>query len=129
MTKPLLARRLLHTALLLLVLCGAGHVHNHVCFDGLEPATLVHFENLGGHPDHDEDDTNHADVENELMPQVLLTKTANPDGQLFVIATALVLNELSPSQHPTYEMLDEQFIHYQAPHLLPPAQAPPSHSS
>lgn len=120
---------MLHTALLLLVLCGAGHVHNHVCLDGQEPADLVHFENLGGHPDHHEDDAEHADIENELMPQLLLTKTLDQDSPLIGFALSLVLTTRLPAQRPHYLAAGGPGVYLQPPDLTPPARGPPSYSA
>lgn len=128
MKKRSLVYKLLHTALLLLVLCSAGQVHNHLCFDGMEPASLVHFENLGGHPDHDEDEAEHVDQENEMMPQVLLTKAPDLDSQLFIITAAFLLTERRVAHRPNYDILDERLVYHQPSDLLPPAQGPPPHS-
>lgn len=118
----------LHTALLLLVLCNTGHIHNHVCLDGQEPADLVHFENLGGHPDHHEDDAAHSDIENELIPQVLLTKTLNQDSPLFALSVALMLTERLPLQRPHYLAIDAHRINLQPSALKPPSRGPPPFS-
>lgn len=125
---PSCAKRFLHTALLMVVLCAAGHVHNHVCLDGQEVASELHFENLGGHPEH-EDDATHADVENELMPQVLLTKTLNQDGPLFFTVAALVITEVVVPQRPHYGVADERAVYHPPVDLLPPSQGPPSLSA
>lgn len=121
-------RHFLHTALLLVVLSGAGHIHNHVCLDGQEAEALVHFENLGGHPDHHEDDAAHSDIENELIPQMLLTKTPDQDGQLFVAAVLLVLTETLPAQRPHYVVVADGVVLRQPADLTPPSQGPPSSS-
>jgi hypothetical protein len=128
MNQPRSIRHLLHTALLLLVLCGAGHIHSHVCLDGQEPAELVHFENLGGHPDHHEDDAVHADVENELMPQILLTKAPDQDSPLFLIAASLLTTRLQPPPRPHYLAVADSDTHHPPDALLPPSRAPPSYS-
>lgn len=128
MNQPRPIRNVLHTALLMLVLSCAGHIHNHVCLDGQEPPATVHFENLGGHPDHPDDGT-HADVENELIPQVLLTKTLDQDTPLFLTAVALVVVEVRPLQRPLYIATDERIVYHHPSDLLPPSQAPPSHSA
>jgi|Laugrespbdmm15dd_1035085.scaffolds.fasta_scaffold76617_2 hypothetical protein len=128
MHKHAYMRRLLHTALLLLVLSGVGHIHNHICLDGKEPAELVHFENLGGHPDHHEDDI-HADVENELMPQVLLTKVPNQDSVLFLLTCSLLLCQHQPRQRQHYLTSDDHQNPRPPSELLPPLRAPPAHSS
>lgn len=117
----------LHTALLLLVLCGAGHIHKHICLDGQEATAVVHFENLGGHPDHD-DDASHVDIENEMMPQLLLAKALDQDSPLFLTAVALVVTEMRPLQRPLYLPADERAVYHQPSDLLPPSQAPPFHS-
>ncbi len=129
MQRPRHMPQLLHTALLMLVLAGAGHIHNHLCLDGQEPAALVHFENLGGHPEHHEDDAAHADIEKELMPQVLLTKMPDQDSSLFLIACALLLYEHQPLQRPLYLAFDDTDIHNPPSELLPPLRAPPTLSS
>ena len=121
--------KLLHTALLLLVFCGAGQIHNHVCLDGQEPAALVHFENLGGHPDHHDDDAAHSDIENELLPEGLLTKTLDQDGPLFAVALSLVLTERLPLQRPHYLLMDATSLHPPPFVLLPPSRAPPAYSA
>ncbi len=120
-------QHVLHTALLMLVLSCAGHIHNHVCLDGQEAAAVVHFENLGGHPDH-ADDATHDDVENELTPQVLLTKTLDQDSPLFLFSTALLLTEAFPLQRPLHFIVEDRSAYHQPAELLPPAQAPPFHS-
>ncbi len=120
---------MLHTALLLLVLCGAGHIHNHVCLDGQEPADFVHFETLGGHPDHHDDDAAHADVENEMMPQVLLTKVMDQDSSLFLISFSLLMMQRLAPRPVQYVAVDEKEFHRPPSALLPPLRAPPSHSA
>lgn len=128
MNQPRHMRFLLHTALLLLVLSGAGHIHNHVCLDGQEPADLVHFENLGGHPEH-EDDATHVDVENELMPQVLLAKTLGQDNPLHFATLSLLFSERPPVQGPYY-LAGTASSHYLQPsELTPPSRGPPTYSA
>lgn len=118
---------LLHTALLMLVLSGVGHIHNHVCLDGQEPPELVHFENLGGHPDHHADEV-HTDIEKELIPQVLLTKLPDQDSSLFLITCSLLLSQRQPLQRPHYLAFADRNIHPPPSALLPPLRAPPAHS-
>jgi hypothetical protein len=89
----------------------------------------VHFENLGGHPDHHEDDAAHADIENELMPQVLVTKAPDQDTPLFLVAMALLLTERQSTQPPHYIIADDRGVYLQPSDLLPPSQGPPSYSA
>lgn len=128
MNQPRSIHNVLHTALLMLVLSCAGHIHNHVCLDGQEAPVTVHFEYLGGHPEHD-DEAAHADVENEMMPQVLLTKTLNQDSPLFLMAVTLVVTDVRPLQRPLYVATEERIVYHQPSDLLPPSQAPPSYSA
>jgi hypothetical protein len=120
-------RHLLHAALFMVVLSCAGHIHNHVCLDGQEVAATVHFENLGGHPDDHQDDATHEDVETELTPTVLLTKTLDQDTPLFLTAVALLVTEVRPLQRPLYVATDERIVYHQPSDLLPPSQAPPAY--
>jgi hypothetical protein len=118
------ARYFLHTALLLLVLAGVGNIHSHLCLDGQEPAVSVHFENLNGHPDHDDDAATHVDVDNELMAQVLPGKSLDHDNPLFLAACLFLFCVRAPQKPHYIVQLDSGF--YQPPaHLLPPPHAPP----
>lgn len=128
MNQPRSIRNVLHTALLMLVLSCAGHIHDHVCLDGQEAPATLHFEYLGGHPEHADDGT-HADVENDLMPQLMLTKTLQQGSPVFLIPVALVMMEERPLQRPHYSPTDERVVYHHPSDLLPPSQAPPSYSA
>jgi hypothetical protein len=114
----------MYTALLFLVLVGLGHVHNHICLDGQEPSSLVHFENLGGHPAHEEDAT-HVDVENELTPQLLSGKPVDLDAPAFLLSFSLLLLILQPRDRNWSVNLETEPYH-PPPVSLPPSRAPPS---
>jgi hypothetical protein len=115
---------LLYTALLLLVLVGLGHVHNHICLDGQEPQSVVHFENLGGHPDHP-DDATHADVENELTPQLLSGKPPSEDAPVLLLSFSLLFLILQPRDR-NWSVTQETEPYHPPPVSLPPSRAPPS---
>jgi len=117
----------LYSALLLLMLAGIGNIHSHRCLDGQEPAVSVHFENLSGHPDHDEDPA-HVDVENELMAQLLPGKPADQDSPLFLAACLFIFCIRAPQKQ--QYLVESESSFYQAPdHLQPPPRAPPHRSS
>jgi hypothetical protein len=126
MPLPDYVRHLLHTALLLLVLAGAGSIHSHVCFDGQEAPLTVHFENLSGHPDHHDDEI-HVDVENKLLPQAVPGKPADQDAPLFMIAVLFlfITPKSQPQRYRTHRDLD---FHHPPADLLPPLRAPPANS-
>jgi hypothetical protein len=117
-------RNLLHLALLLLVLVGVGHVHNHLCFDGQEPPSVVHFENLGDHPHH-KDDATHDDVEEELTPQFLSGKPADLDAPVFLLVFSLLCLILRPRNR-SWSVTQETEPYRPPPVSLPPSRAPPS---
>jgi hypothetical protein len=127
MQLPRTARYFLYTALILLVLGGVGNIHSHLCLDGQEPAVSVHFENLKGHPDH-EDDEVHVDVENELMAQALPGKAPDQDNPLFLTALCFVFCvRLPQSQH--YITRHDSGSYEDPGWLLPALRAPPHYSS
>jgi hypothetical protein len=113
--------------LILLVLAGVGNIHSHLCLDGQEPAVSVHFENLSGHPNHDDDEV-HVDVENEMMTQMLPGKPVDHDNPLFLAAVCFLFCVRAPQkQH--YIVLRESDFDQAPAYLQPPLRAPPHRSS
>lgn len=118
---------LLYTTLLLMVLVGVGHIHSHICLDGQEPAALVHFENLGEHPEHDLGEI-HTDIEQELSPEFVAGKLLGHDVMLFLVATLIQDQAESTLAGQIYTEDEKQYFSPQTS-LLPPPRAPPAHSS
>lgn len=111
-------------AILVLLLVSTGDIHSHFCFDGQEPAVTLHFENLSGHPEHDEDESPHNDFESELSVNTLQVKFFD-FSQVFTVNTAsgtyvdIPFNQVNGS---TIEKDDVQDLNNA---LRPPLRAPP----
>jgi hypothetical protein len=120
-------RACLHSALLLMVLSGIGHIHSHQCLDGQEPAMQVHFENFKGHPQHPADEL-HVDVEHELTPAGLPGKPPEQDSPYVLLASVLLFVLPQPARPQL--LISSQPNDYQAhAELLPPLRGPPALSS
>ena len=111
-------------AVLAFVLVNIGDIHSHFCLDGQEPAVSLHFENLGGHPDHDVEDQEHNDFENEVTLKSLKTKTSDLSKLFVSIAEEGISFEITSSEiisHP----LEEWLLPQRPASILPPLRAPP----
>ena len=110
-------------ALFALLIATLGGAHGHYCFDGQEPAFSVHFDNMGGHLEHNEDDLAHHDADMALNLQTLI-KFFNADLSL-LLPLFLFIYFL-----PSFGRWS-LFISYSPPRqskpvdLLPPLRAPP----
>ena len=117
----------LHLAVLILVLALVGDINSHYCFDGQEPPVSVHFENLNGHPDHQDQEQQHSDVEREVLSDILLTKAPDQDQPLFVSALLFLFALVAPTRQQAYP--DTVALYLQIPtSLRPPLRAPPRSS-
>ena len=121
------SKALLRTAVLILVLALVGDISIHYCFDGQEPPVSVHFEKLNGHPDHQDQDQQHSDVDREVLSDILLTKLPDQDQPLFLSALLFLFAFVAPSRQQASP--DNISLHWQVPtSLRPPLRAPPRSS-
>lgn len=121
-------RRLMLWALVLTVFTvRASDTHLHLCFDGQEPPTSVHFADASVHDDdHHPTDDSHADQDLDPFVGMLLKSAGtDPDVALPVSVIALVLllplprdAVLVPSE-PEPVAADPPF------YLRPPLRGPP----
>lgn len=107
-----------------LVFQQAGDIHSHFCLDGKEPAVSLHFENLGGHPDHDEEEQVHNDYESELSINALQAKSSGTDFVYLINLFPELFTVLSGQQNFSITVI-ESFIQKDSSAYLPPLRAPP----
>ena len=111
--------------LLVLLLLRIGGAVSHYCFDGLEPAVSIHFDNLNGHVDH-EAEAGHTDVEKQVLSDNLLGKLFELESMLVVMAMLLiVLLSQSGGQNYFYSLLRQTS---NPRNFRPPLRAPPLNS-
>lgn len=118
---------LTYIALVFLLFLQAGDLHSHFCLDGQEPAVSLHYENLNGHPEHEQDEYTHDDIENEVNTVMMLVKAKFSSidmavnfqaGISFSLANPAPRLAVSPDSHQTAD-----------PSVtLPPLRAPPANA-
>ena len=119
------SKAVLHTAVLVLVLALVGDICSHYCFDGQEPPVIVHFDNLSGHPDHE--DQVHSDVDREVLSDILLTKLTDQDQPLLLSALLFLFALVAPPRQQAGP--DNGSPYWQiSTSLRPPLRAPPRYS-
>lgn len=108
------------------LLVSAGDVHSHLCLDGQEPPVSVHFENLGGHPEHGDESGKdlHDDYEFELASAVLQLKYKQDLQPDLIALLADSFEHLSSSCSSLFIRVDSADA-CKAAVGLPPARAPP----
>lgn len=133
-TRGLMWRRLrsnpvlLWTLLLAVLAVRIGDTHLHLCFDGLEPATSIHFADASVHHDdeHHESET-HADQ--DVNPFVGTLVKSDDDsrpvfayivGVLLIIQPVLEPSALGPIDPAPLSDTSPPF------HLRPPLRGPPA---
>ncbi len=111
------ARFLLWAVVLAVLTVRASDTHLHLCFDGQEPPTTVHFADASVHHDEAHDGENHADKDFDPLVGLLL-KHGGTDSDLAlptcVVAAVLLLPPVSDAVPA-------------APHSLPADVGPPLH--
>jgi hypothetical protein len=88
------ARLLLWAVLLAVFTVRASDTHLHLCFDGLEPPTTVHFADASVHDDEHRDGETHADRDFDPLAGALLKhggSDADPALPTYALATVLLL--------------------------------------
>jgi hypothetical protein len=105
----------------------ASDTHLHLCFDGQEPPTTLHFADASVHDDEHHDEGNHDDQDFDPFIGVLL-KNSGSDSDvalpLGVAALVLLLPPVTDTLPPTSDTLpsavDPPF------YLRPPLRGPPA---
>lgn len=111
-----------YVLLLVLLTLRIGGAVSHYCFDGLEPAVTVHFDNLNGHVEH-EAELGHTDVEKQVLSDNLLGKIFELESMLVILAMFLIA-PLSQSAGQGY--LHRAVLQLRDPkNYRPPLRAPP----
>lgn len=121
------ARFLLWAVVLAVLTVRASDTHLHLCFDGQEPPTTVHFADASVHHDEAHGGENHADK--DLDPFVgLLLKHGATDSDLAlptcVLAAVLLLPPVSNTVPPAPDSLPADLgpsFHWRPPLRGPPA--------
>lgn len=111
-----------YVLLLVLLALRIGGAVSHYCFDGLEPAVTIHFDNLNGHVEHDAE-LGHTDVEKQVLSDNLLGKMFELDSMLAIVALFLAAL-LSQSAGQNYFQRVVQQVN-SARNFRPPLRAPP----
>lgn len=111
-------------AMMAFVLVNVVDIHSHFCLDGQEPAVSLHFENLQGHPEHQEEDDLHNDYESELSVKTLLAKSKY-FSDFLPLASISVIFALIPSDTPVLLPGHELILFPNPAVLSPPLRAPP----
>lgn len=104
----------------------ASDTHLHLCFDGKEPPTSVHFADGSVHHDDHHKDQNHADK--DVDPFVgALAKTGDTDSGLALLPATPVSSVLMPVIRDTPAIQqDPPDIPPEPFHLRPPLRGPPA---
>lgn len=114
---------LVYLLLVVMLLLRIGGAVSHYCFDGMEPAVTIHFDNLNGHVEHDAA-AGHTDIEKQVLSDNLLSKIFEVD--LLLAITVLFLLALLPLGNGySYLQLVVQ-LRNQSKNFRPPLRAPPS---
>lgn len=111
-----------YVLLLVLLSLRIGGAVSHYCFDGLEPAVTIHFDNLNGHVEHDAE-LGHTDVEKQVLSDNLLGKMFELDSMLAIVALFLTAL-LSQSTGQNYFQRVVQKVNNPR-NFRPPLRAPP----
>lgn len=108
--------------LLILLSLRIGGAVSHYCFDGLEPAVTIHFDNLNGHVDH-EAESGHTDVEKQVLSDNLLGKIFEFESMLAIVVMFLTALLSQSSGQAYYHRVLQQIRN--AKKFRPPLRAPP----
>ena len=112
------------TALLLLlalVYAPTSGASKHYCFDGMEPAVSIHFDNLTGHDTHD-DESAHVDLEKQLLDDNLVGKLSDLAALPASLLTTAQAHYKSACAINATEFIPLHAGNWQ---LKPPLRAPP----
>jgi hypothetical protein len=116
---------IVYLLLAVLLVLRIGGAVSHYCFDGMEPPVTVHFDNLSGHVEHD-NELSHNDIEKQVLSDNLLNKFFEFES-LFAIAALFFLALLSVSNGQIYLQFVAQTSN-EWKNFRPPLRAPPQYS-
>jgi len=124
--SPMMMRGLLALASLALVWAGLGGAHLHLCLDGSEPPTSLHFvdgDYLGDH----HADTAHTDIDLPLFDEMVV-KSPNKPGVELPVVILLALVFLVVHRRPASRSPPRTISHRDTTspsRLRPPLRGPP----
>lgn len=102
----------------------AGGMHLHMCLDGQEAPTQVHWADSGMHNDVEHATESHDDRDIDLSEGVAKTSKGTADFSLAVLVAAILLTLLAvPRQAPP--QLQRIFVPEVPRFLRPPLRGPP----
>lgn len=111
--------------LLALIYLPASGAASHYCFDGIEPPVSIHFDNLSGHEDHEEETEQHLDLEKRVLDDNLVGKNLF-DLELPPFERQIVLHINLVAQDISYIRTETSLPRSGVWHINPPLRAPPS---
>lgn len=121
------ARLLVWAVVLTVLTVRASDTHLHLCFDGQEPPTSVHFADGSVHHDEHHDGQDHADK--DVDPFVgTLAKTGDADADVALVASVIALAILLPAIRDVPPMRSDLHVRAAGPpfYLRPPLRGPPA---
>jgi hypothetical protein len=119
---------LLWTVLLAVLAVRMGDTHLHLCFDGQEPPTSVHFADASVHHD-DEHDDGPAHADKDINPFIGTIVKSDDDPQpLFalIVSTLLTIDLLSPDHGVAPFDRSTPLAAHPPFYLRPPLRGPPA---
>jgi hypothetical protein len=124
--SKVLLRALLTLIALAVVAMPASGVHLHLCFDGAEAPSAMHFAEDGN--SHNEPGTHatHSDTDLELGAPAVAKKVDNPlDLPTLMVIAGLLFRLPAPTPAVLPETDDATLIVASTYRILPPLRAPP----
>jgi hypothetical protein len=121
------ARFLAWAVVLTVLTVRASDTHLHLCFDGQEPPTTVHFADASVHHDDHHEGEDHADK--DVDPFVgTLAKSGDADTGVALLASIPALAIFLPVMRGAPPMLPDLEVRAAGPpfHLRPPLRGPPA---
>ena len=121
------ARFLLWAVVLAVLTVRASDIHLHLCFDGQEPPTTVHFADASVHHDDNHDGETHSDKDFDPLVGTLL-KSSGTDSDIAPPLSVATLVLLLPPVSSTVPVASDQLRLAADPphHLRPPLRGPPA---
>jgi hypothetical protein len=120
---------LLWTVVLAVLAVRMTDTHLHLCFDGQEAPTSVHFADASVHHDEQHDHDGQAHSDQDIDPFVGTVVKADDDGQpLFalIVGTLLAIDLIPPDQGILPLARETPLAVHPPSYLRPPLRGPPA---